>query len=261
MIPARSARSGVAPTPTGAGTAPPSACQAAKKGQNGTADTLRYTQMRSRGLVAAGLVTIALLVLSGVRPYDRTTWVLEVFPVVIALPLLWVTWRRFPLTTLLYVCIFVHALVLMLGGAYTYARVPLGFQLAELFDLARNPYDRIGHFFQGFVPALVAREILIRGRYVNGRKMLAFIVVCIALAISATYELIEWAAAIALGQGADEFLGTQGDPWDTQSDMFCAVIGAVTALLLFSRMHDRQIARLSREIKHEPPRRQGKTEE
>ena len=200
--------------------------------------------MKSRALAAVALATIALLVLSGAQPYDRTTWVLEVFPVVIALPLLWATYHRFPLTTLLYACIFVHALVLMLGGAYTYARVPLGFQLAELLDLSRNPYDRIGHFFQGFVPALVAREILIRGRYVDGRKMLAFIVVCIVLAISAAYELLEWAAAIALGQGADEFLGTQGDQWDTQSDMFCALIGAVTALFLLSRTHDSQIERL-----------------
>ena len=169
---------------------------------------------------------------------------LEVFPVIIALPLLWATWRRFPLTTLLYACIFVHALVLMLGGAYTYARVPLGFQIAELLDLSRNPYDKIGHFFQGFVPALVAREILVRGEFVRGGKMLAFIVICIVLAISAAYELIEWAAALALGQGADEFLGTQGDPWDTQSDMFCALIGSITALCLFSRMQDRQIERL-----------------
>ena len=199
---------------------------------------------RSRILLIAALVILALLALSGARPYDRTTWVLEVFPVIIALPLLWATWRRFPLTTLLYTCIFVHALVLMLGGAYTYARVPLGFQIAELLDLSRNPYDKIGHFFQGFVPALVAREILVRGEFVRGGKMLAFIVVCIVLAISAAYELIEWAAALALGQGADEFLGTQGDPWDTQSDMFCALIGSITALCLFSRMQDRQIERL-----------------
>jgi putative membrane protein len=134
----------------------------------------------------------------------------------------------------------------MTGGAYTYARVPLGFQLADLLDLSRNPYDRIGHFFQGFVPALVAREILIRGRYVNGPRMLAFLVVCVVLAISASYELIEWAAAVALGQGADEFLGTQGDPWDTQSDMFIALIGAVTALLFFSQLHDRQIENLGK---------------
>ena len=199
---------------------------------------------RSQALVAASIALVVLLALSGAQPYDRTTWVLEVFPVVIALPILWATYRRFPLTTLLYVCIFLHALVLMLGGMYTYARVPLGFHLAELLDLSRNPYDKIGHFFQGFVPALVAREILIRGQYLRGKRMLAFVVVCVVLAISATYELIEWGAALALGQGADEFLGTQGDPWDTQSDMFFALIGAVTALLLFSRIHDHQIQRL-----------------
>ena len=199
---------------------------------------------RPQALVAAAIALVALLALSGARPYDRTTWVLEIFPVIVVLPILASTYRRFPLTTLLYVCIFLHALVLMAGGAYSYARVPLGFHIADLFNLTRNPYDKIGHFFQGFVPALAAREILIRGRYVRGKKMLSFLVICIALAISATYELIEWAAAIALGQGADEFLGTQGDPWDTQSDMFSALIGAVTAILLLSRVHDRQIQRL-----------------
>jgi len=196
---------------------------------------------RSQTLGVASIALVALLALSGAQPYDRTTWLLEVFPVFIALPVLWATYRRFPLTNLLYVCIFLHALVLMAGGAFTYARVPLGFYLADLLSLTRNPYDKIGHFFQGFVPALVAREILIRGRFVRGRKMLAFVVICVVLAISATYELIEWAAAVALGQGADEFLGTQGDPWDTQSDMFCALIGAVIALLVFSRIHDRQL--------------------
>lgn len=201
---------------------------------------------RTTFLVIALVVVLGMLVLSGVNPYDRTTWALEIFPVVIAIPLLLATYGRFPLTTLLYICIFAHALVLMLGGAYTYARVPLGFQIAEVFDLQRNPYDKIGHFFQGFVPALVAREILIRGMHVQGRRMLAFIIVCIVLAISAAYELIEWAAALILGQGADEFLGTQGDPWDTQSDMFMALVGAVTALLLLSRMHDRQIQRLQK---------------
>ncbi len=199
---------------------------------------------RSTALVVASVALLALLVLSGARPFDRTTWALEVFPVVVALPVLWATYRRFPLTTVLYVCIVVHALVLMLGGAYTYARVPLGFQIADLLGLSRNPYDKIGHFMQGFVPALVAREILIRGQYVRGRKMLAFLVVCVVLAISATYELIEWAAALALGQGADEFLGTQGDPWDTQSDMFCALIGALAALVTLAGVQDRQIRRL-----------------
>lgn len=202
---------------------------------------------RSYCLVVASVALVGLLALSGVRPYDRATWALEVLPVIIALPVLWATYRRFPLTTLLYVCIFLHAIVLMIGGTYTYARVPLGFQLADFLGLSRNPYDKIGHFFQGFVPALAAREILIRGQYVRGRKMLAFVVICIVLAISASYELIEWGVAIALGQGADAFLATQGDPWDTQSDMFYALIGAVTALLLFSRVHDHQIRRIWRD--------------
>jgi putative membrane protein len=201
---------------------------------------------RTHLLILASISLLALLAVSGRHPYDRTTWLLEVFPILIALPILWATYRRFPLTTLLYVCIFLHAVVLMTGGAYSYARVPLGFQLADLLHLSRNPYDRIGHFFQGFVPALVAREILIRGRYVQGRRMLAFLVICVVLAISASYELIEWAAAVALGQGADEFLGTQGDSWDTQADMFIALIGAVTALPLFSRLHDRQIEELEK---------------
>jgi putative membrane protein len=197
------------------------------------------------GLLAAG--TAALLVAlaaSGWQPYDRATWAMEVAPVAVVLPLLWATHRRFPLTTVLYLGIFVHALVLMLGGAYTYARVPLGFEIAGWFNLQRNPYDKIGHFFQGFVPALAVREILLRGRHVRGRRMLAFLVVCVVLAISATYEFIEWGAALALGQGADEFLGTQGDPWDTQSDMLMATIGAITALGLLGRLHDRQLEAL-----------------
>jgi putative membrane protein len=197
------------------------------------------------GLLAAG--TVALLValaVSGWRPYDRATWAMEVAPVAVVLPLLWATHRRFPLTTVLYLGIFVHALVLMLGGAYTYARVPLGFEIAQWFNLQRNPYDKIGHFFQGFVPALAVREILLRGRHVRGRRMLAFLVVCVVLAISATYEFIEWGAALALGQGADEFLGTQGDPWDTQSDMLMATIGACCALGLLGRLHDRQLEAL-----------------
>ena len=192
-------------------------------------------------LAAAAIALVVLLAFSGAQPYERTTWLLEVFPILIALPILWASYQRFPLSTLLYVCIFLHALVLMAGGEYSYARVPLGFYLENFFHLSRNPYDKIGHFFQGFVPALVAREILIRGRYVQGKKMLAFIVICIVMAISATYELIEWGAALALGQGADEFLGTQGDPWDTQSDMFLALVGVSTSLLLLSRIHDRQI--------------------
>ena len=191
--------------------------------------------------VGGSVATIVLLALSGLRPYDRATWLLEVAPVLIVLPLLWYTRSRFPLTRLLYACMFMHAIVLMVGGAYTYARVPLGFAIQDAFDLQRNPYDKIGHFAQGFVPALAAREVLLRGRYVRGRGMLAFLVVCVVLAVSACYEFVEWGAALAMGQGADEFLGTQGDPWDTQSDMFMALIGAITALATCSRLHDRQL--------------------
>lgn len=191
---------------------------------------------------AGGSVAIVLLLaVSGLHPYDRVTWLLEVAPVLIVLPLLWWTRDRYPLTRLLYACIFLHAVVLMVGGAYTYARVPLGFQMQQWFGLDRNPYDKIGHFAQGFVPALAAREVLVRGGYVRGRAMLGFLVVCVVLAVSACYELVEWTAALAMGQGADEFLGTQGDPWDTQSDMFMALIGALTALALFGRLHDRQL--------------------
>ncbi|AWI52673.1 hypothetical protein DEH84_04005 [Aquabacterium olei] len=197
---------------------------------------------RSILFLSGSAVLVALLMLSGVYAFDRPTWALEVAPVFIALPLLWATGRRAPLTTLLYVAIFVHALVLILGGTYTYARVPLGFWMAEWFDLQRNPYDKIGHFFQGFVPALVAREILLRGRHAQGPRMLAFLVVCVVLAISATYELIEWGVAVAIGQDADAFLGTQGDPWDTQSDMGMALIGSLVALTGFARWQDRQIA-------------------
>lgn len=200
--------------------------------------------IRTRMLGVVSIVLLMLLIFSGVNPYDRTTWWLEVAPILIVLPILWGTYHRFPLTTLLYIFIFLHAVVLMAGGAYTYARVPLGFEIAEWFHLSRNPYDKIGHFMQGFVPALAAREILLRGVYVRGRKMLAFIVICIVLAISATYELIEWAAAVIMGQGADEFLGTQGYQWDTQSDMLFALIGAVSALLLLSRLHDKQLKKL-----------------
>ncbi len=190
--------------------------------------------------------TVAALSISGWRPYDRVTWLLEVAPVIIALPILVATRRTYPLTTLLYVLIFAHALVLILGGAYTYARVPLGGWVQQAFDLSRNPYDKLGHFMQGFVPAILAREVLIRGEYARGRRMIAFLCICIALAISALYELVEWWAALALGQGAEEFLGTQGDPWDTQSDMFCAGLGAGFALFALSAVHDRQLAALSR---------------
>lgn len=192
-------------------------------------------------LVVGSALLLAALGWSGIDPYDRTTWWLEVMPVLLVLPLLWFTWSRMPLSTLLYALIFVHALVLILGGAYSYARVPLGYDMQAFLGLERNPYDKIGHFFQGLVPAIAAREILLRGGHLQQGRMLTFLLLSIVLAISATYELLEWAAALVLGQGADEFLGTQGDPWDTQSDMFMALLGAICALALLSRVHDRQL--------------------
>lgn len=178
------------------------------------------------------------LLISGRAPYERSTWLMEVMPCLILLPILWYTRHRFVFTPWVYVLITLHGLILMLGGAYTYARVPLGFWMQEWFDLPRNDYDKIGHFAQGFVPAFVAREILMRIYALSHRRLVAFLTICICLAISAFYELIEWWAALALGSGADEFLGTQGYVWDTQSDMFMALIGAGCALLL-SRWHDR----------------------
>lgn len=196
--------------------------------------------------ILALIVAIALVV-SGIAPADRLTWWMEVAPVLIAAPLLVATWWRFPLTPMLYVLIALHSLVLILGARYTYSHVPLGFWIQDLLDLARNPYDKIGHLAQGFVPALIAREILLRGGYVTSRRMLGFLVVCVALAISASYELIEWWAALLMGQGAHEFLGTQGDEWDAQADMLFALIGAIIALLTLGRLQDRQIEALEAE--------------
>ncbi len=195
-------------------------------------------------LVIAGFALLALLTLSGLHPHDRVTWFLEIFPILIALPVMAMTWKRFPLTTLLYGLIFIHAVILMTGGAYTYARVPFGFWMAKVLGTTRNPYDKLGHFAQGFVPAILAREVLLRKGHLKRGTMAAFLVLCMVLAISALYELLEWASALALGQGADEFLGTQGDPWDTQSDMFMALVGGIAALVLLSRVHDRLMGRL-----------------
>ena len=189
-------------------------------------------------------VSVALLV-SGVSPRDRTTWWLEVFPVLVAAPVLIATFARFPLTPLAYTLIALHALILILGGHYTYAQVPLGFWAQDWLGLARNHYDRLGHFAQGFVPAIVAREVLLRTSPLRPGRWLFFLVTATCLAISACYELIEWWAALAGGQSADAFLGTQGDVWDTQWDMFLALIGALTAQLTLSRAHDRALASLS----------------
>ena len=192
-------------------------------------------------LLAAGA---AALVLSGIAPHDRTTWVLEVAPTLIAAPVLIATWRRFPLTPLAYRLIFLHALILTVGGHYTYAEVPAGFWVEHALHLARNPYDRLGHLAQGFVPAIVVREVLLRRSPLRPGKWLAFLVLCVCLSISAAYELVEWCAAVIGGAAADAFLGTQGDQWDTQWDMLMALVGAVLSLLLLSRVHDRQIAAL-----------------
>ena len=184
------------------------------------------------------------LTISGVGPYDRMTWWLEVFPVLIGAPLLVATYRRFPLTHLTYTLLAIHALILMVGGHYTYARVPLGDWAQQAFGLARNHYDRLGHLAQGFVPAILAREILLRTSPLVRGRWLFVLVTALCLAFSACYELIEWWTALAGGESAEAFLGTQGDVWDTQSDMFMALIGAIVAQLLLGRFHDRALAAL-----------------
>ena len=184
------------------------------------------------------------LLLSSVKPYDRATWLLEVFPVLVGAPILVATHARFPLTPLLYRLLLLHALILIVGGHYTYARVPLGFWAQDLFDLSRNDYDRLGHLAQGFIPAILAREILVRRSPLRPGKWLFFLVVCVCLAVSACYELIEWWAALVGGESAESFLGTQGDVWDTQWDMFLALLGCTSSQLLLSRRHDAEIARL-----------------
>jgi putative membrane protein len=195
-------------------------------------------------LLALLAATIAILTWSGIEPRDRVTWVMEVSPVLIAIPLLVLTYRSFPLTTLLYILIFVHAVLLMVGGHYTYAQVPAGFWVQDLLDLSRNHYDRLGHFAQGFVPAILAREVLLRVTCLQPGKMLFYLVLCICLAFSAFYEILEWWAAVIYGSEAEAFLATQGDVWDTQWDMFIAVLGAATAQLVLARLHDRQLTSL-----------------
>jgi putative membrane protein len=180
---------------------------------------------------------------SGIYPKDYYTWILEVAPAVIALGVLAVTRKRFPLTPLSYILILVHSIILMVGGHYTYAEVPLFDWLSETFELGRNNYDKLGHFAQGFVPAIVAREVLIRNRVIEGPRWLFFVTVCVALAISAFYELIEWWVALLSREAAESFLGTQGYVWDTQSDMALALLGAVLSLSLLGWLHDRQIKR------------------
>jgi putative membrane protein len=201
--------------------------------------------LRALPLSAAAFVITTLLV-SGLQPRDRPTWVLETFWVVLGLPVIVALWRRFPLTDLLVCLLAVHALVLATGGHYTYAQVPLGDWLRDVLHLSRNPYDRIGHLMQGFVPAILVRELLVRTSPLRGSRWLAPLTVCACLAFSAFFELLEWWASLIGGHSADAFLATQGDIWDTQWDMFCALIGAVLSLLLLSRLHDRRLAALAR---------------
>jgi putative membrane protein len=204
--------------------------------------------MNRAGLWAYAAALVALLAGSGIGAYETGTWAMEVGPIFIVLPLMVATHRRFPLTPLLYGLIALHMAVLMVGGHYTYARVPLGFWMEDAFGFTRNHYDRIGHLMQGFVPAIAAREILLRRTTLAAPSMrggwLFMLVTAICLAISALYELIEWGVAEAMGASSEDFLGTQGDPFDTQKDMFCAWLGAMAAQWLLGRWHDRQIATL-----------------
>jgi putative membrane protein len=202
-------------------------------------------------LILLGLGIVALAV-SAIGAYDRLTWFLEVAPIFIGVPILIATYRRFPLTPLLYRLIFLHALILMAGGHYTYARVPLGFWFRDLLGLTRNHYDRLGHFAQGFVPAILVREVLLRKGVVIRRGWLFFLVTSVCLAFSACYEFVEWISAVIGGSAADEFLGTQGDVWDTQWDMLWALIGAITAQLTLMGLHDREMGRLESRRRRPP---------
>lgn len=201
--------------------------------------------IRRGELVALAALLAAIAAWSWHQPADRLTWWLEALPVVVAVPLLIATRNRFPLTRLAYWLIALHAVVLLVGAHYTYARVPLGFWLEELLGLTRNHYDRIGHLAQGFIPAVVAREILLRRHVVRPGAWLFFLVCCFALALAASYELIEWWTAVIAEEGAIAFLGTQGDVWDTQWDMLLALVGALTSQIVLGRVHDRQLTQVA----------------
>ena len=202
---------------------------------------MSHSRPTSYELALVGIVALV-LVWSGIVPHDRFTWFLEVAPVLVGLPILVAIYRRFRFTSLAYTLIAIHAVILMVGGHYTYAEVPLGYWLQDWLAFSRNHYDRIGHLAQGFIPAIIVREILIRRSPLRRSRWLPFVVVSICLAFSALYELIEWWTAVATGEAAEAFLGTQGDVWDTQWDMMLALIGAIVALLMLSRLHDRELS-------------------
>ncbi len=212
---------------------------------NGAAKNYAMQTLNRNYLIGLLAIFCVVFAWSAIHPHDYFTWFLEVAPALIALPILFFTYKKFPLTPLLYGLILFHAIILMVGGHYTYAEVPLFDWLRDMFDLGRNYYDRVGHFVQGFVPAMVAREILVRKQIVRSKGWLFFIVSCICLSISAVYEFIEWWVAVASGTAADAFLGAQGDVWDTQWDMFLALVGAICAQLILSKIHDRQLERLA----------------
>ena len=197
---------------------------------------------RSPALLLAAV--LAVLMWSGIAPFDRFTWWLEVAPALAGLSVLIPTHRRFAFTPLVYSLIALHMAILCVGGKYTYALVPLGEWVRDAFHLARNHYDRLGHFVQGFVPAMIARELFIRWKVIPSPRWRAFLIVSVCLAISACYELVEWLVAIHSGAASDAFLGTQGDVWDTQEDMATALVGAICALVLLGRWHDQQLARI-----------------
>jgi len=192
-------------------------------------------------LKALLLLLFILFIWSAISPFEYFTWFLEVLPVIIGVLVLLFTYKNFQFTKLVYVLIFIHCVILIIGGHYTYAEVPLFDWIQEVFHQSRNNYDKVGHFAQGFVPGMIARELLLRKNVVNGKKWLNVIVVCIAMAISVTYEFIEWGVSLATGDGGNSFLGTQGYVWDTQSDMFYATFGAIIALLVLSKVHDKQL--------------------
>ncbi len=207
-----------------------------------TQDSAKDLNAQPKGLRFFWLAVAVVFVWSAIRPHDYFTWLLEVFPAIIGAVILAATYRRFRFTTLVYTLIATHMIILMVGGHYTYAEVPFGNWIRDQLELSRNHYDRLGHFAQGFVPAMIAREVLLKLNVLKRGRWLFVLVVSISLAVSALYELLEWIVSALTGSAGDAFLGTQGDVFDTQKDMALALVGAVTALLTFSKLHDKQLA-------------------